>query len=138
MLDQNQAQTSHKRSTLGVFRDLAELRRQPSFQYGAVKTVIVNDQIFSFLRKAFGFDVYLICMNLSDVNTNVNLLVSNEIAPRAYVALYVPGILYTENNGNSVEDIDLDSKYKQKSPVLTKNVFLKPRDCLVLTWPTSD
>lgn len=102
--------------------------------------VTVNDQVFSFLRKAFGCDVYVVCMNMSESNANVNLLVSNEIAPRAYVALYIPGTLYTENNGccGAVEDIDLDAKYKPKSPVLTKNVFLKPRDCLVLTWPTSD
>lgn len=124
---------------MSIFRDLIDLRRHASFQYGAVKMVTVNDQVFSFLRKAFGCDVYLICMNMSDSNTNVNLLVSNEIAPRAYVAVYIPGTFYAENGCvGAVEDIDLEAKYKAKSAVLTKNVFLKAHDCLVLTWPTSD
>lgn len=81
------------------------------------------------MRRAFGCDVYLVCMNLSDTNASVNLLTSSEIAPRAYVAYYIPG--------STIED-GLDVKYKIKAPILTKSVALNAKDCLILTWPTSD
>jgi hypothetical protein len=128
---------------LNVFKQVLKLREQVTFQCGTVKVLTANEQTLSFLRKAFGCDVYLIVMNLSDSLATVNLLVSNEIAPRAYVALYIPGRRETTTTSNGHhsdkdETTDLNIKYKLKSPVLTKSVTLKARDCLILTWPTSD
>lgn len=128
------SQLDSKTSHLSVFKALIQLRQKPAFQYGSVKMHVMTEQIFSFVRKAFACDVYLVCMNMSERNANVSLLTSNEIAPRAYVAMYIPGGTTTDKN----DEIDLFVKYKPKEPVLTKNVFLKPRDCLILTWPTSD
>lgn len=120
---------------LGVFKELVSLRQQVAFQWGSLKMVTVNDQVFSFLRKAIGFDVYLIAMNMSDSTATANLLVNSDIAPRAYVALYIPGNCGANND--KVE-VDLLSKYKPKAAIMTKNVLLKPHDCLILSWPTSD
>lgn len=122
------------------------MRRHASFQYGSLKIHTVTTQIFSFLRKAFGADVFLVCINTSDSDVTVNLLTSNEVAPRAYVALYIPGssTVHTIKTSTLKDDEAaataeaLDTKYKPKSPVLTKNVALKAHDCLILTWPTSD
>ena len=115
-----------------IYAKLVELREQPSFQWGVYKEVVVNEKIFSFFRRAFGFPVFLVVMNMSDTNENVKLLTNTDIAPRAYVKLYIPGQV------SKSDDIDLVEKYKVDSAVLTKNVFLKARDILVLTWKSSD
>jgi hypothetical protein len=126
----------NEKSHLSVFKQLVTLRSQLAFKWGCVQIVTANEQILAFLRKAFGFEVYLVAMNLSDSTTTANLLVNNEIAPRAYVALYIPG--KADGKSKDAETVDLEAKYKVKSPVLTKSVTLKARDCLILRWPTSD
>ncbi len=80
-------------------------------------------------------------MNICDSITTTNLLLNSNIAPRGYVAYYAPGNS-KQNDALSFKLLpngkNLDIDYKTKSPVLTKNVTLKPRDILILTWPSSD
>lgn len=141
-----QIQLNQENSHLKVFKDLIELRKSPSFLYGKLSVLLANEQVFAFVRKAFGSPVFLVAMNLSSSNASVNLLLNNNIAPRGYVAYYAAGKYMANNtaaapadtsmmkpNGNAVEP-----DYKLKSPVLTKNVSLKPFDTLILTWPSSD
>ena len=124
-----------------VFKELIELRKSPSFLYGKLSVLLANEQVFAFVRKAFGSPVFLVAMNFSNSTTTVNLLLNNNIAPRGYVAYYAPGNVKQTDvtsfkllpNGNNPEN-----EYKLKSPVLTKNVCLKPFDTLILTWPSSD
>ncbi len=100
---------------------------------------MANEQVFSFIRRAFGQPVFLVVMNMSDKNTNVNLLKSTDIAPRAYVKYYIPGKVSTTSAADTpADDVNLLEKYKVEAPVLTKNVFLKARDCLILYWRSSD
>ena len=120
--------------------ELMELRKRPSFQWGQLSLLVVNDQVFSFIRNAYDFPTFLVVINMSDKNTNVNLLINSDVAPRAYVTYYIPGnnSAFNENgifNSNSTyKDVDLNETYKKGAPVLTKNVFLKAHDCLILTW----
>lgn len=122
---------------MNVFRDLVKLRKSPSFQWGKLEVLLANDKVFAFVRRAFGFPVFLVAMNFSDSLTTVDLLLNNNIAPRAYVAYYMPGNIANHDTSNLNGFVD-DCNYKLKSPVLTKSVTLKPRDGLVLTWPHSD
>lgn len=111
---------SHLQTTI----KLLKLREQASFQWGKLKLHVINEQIFSFTRKAYDFPSYLVVLNISDKPSKVILETSSEIAPRAYVSCYISG-----GKSNS-----LDSQYQVNAPVLTKNVSLNPRDCLVLMW----
>ena len=110
---------------MSVFKDLVKLRAEPSFQWGKLELVLANDQVFAFVRRAYGFPVFLVAMNLSGSVTNVNLCLNNNIASCARVVYYIPGCV----NGSD-DSVD----YKLDSAVLTDNVFLKPYDTLVLTW----
>ena len=107
-----------------MFRDLVKLRGEPSFQWGKLELVLANDQAFAFVRRAHGFPVFLVAMNLSSSVANVNLCLNN-IASCARVVYYIPGCF--NGSGDSVD-------YKLDSAVLTDDVLLKPYDTLVLTW----
>ena len=146
-------QLNQENSHLKVFKDLMELRKSPSFLYGKLSILLANEQVFAFVRKAFGSPVFLVAMNLSSSHASVNLLLNNNIAPRGYVAYYAPGKQMAANNNNSNnsttapnDDASMmkpngntaEPDFKLKSPVLTKNVALKPFDTLILTWPSSD
>jgi len=126
---------------LKIFKDLVELRKSPSFLYGKLSILLANEQVLAFVRKAFGSSVFLVAMNISDSMATANLLLNSNIAPRGYVAYYAPGNS-KQNDITSFKLLpngkNLDIEYKIKSPVLTKNVILKPRDILILTWPSSD
>lgn len=117
-------QLEDKESHLQATIQLLKLRELPSFQWGKLKLHVITDQVFSFTRKAYDFPSFLVVINISDEQSNVTLETSSEIAPRAYVSCYIPG-----GKSNS-----LNSQYKLDAPVLTKNVSLNPRDCLVLMW----
>lgn len=124
-------------SHLQVFCDLMKLRKQtPTLQWGKTTVIKANEQVLAFTRTAYDFPTYLIAMNLTEENINVNLLVSSSIAPRAYVTYYLRGkqIKQPDLDEETPKEIDMASVYKTGAAVLTKNVFLKGYDCLVLTW----
>ena len=129
-------QSSQDNSHLKVFKDLMELRKSPSFLYGKLSILLANEQVFAFVRKAFGSPVFLVAMNLSNSNATANLQLNSGIAPRGYVAYYAPG--RSEQTMFNLLPNVATPDYKPKSPVLTKSVLLKPHDTLVLTWPSSD
>lgn len=116
-------------SHLSIFKNLVNLRRSPSFQWGSYQPVVVNDEVFSFLRKAYGFPPFLVAMNFSGSLVQVNLAISNDIAPRAYVVYYIKG---TKNQ------MDTQLDYEVKSPLLTKNLKLNPHDLIILTWAATE
>ena len=118
------AQLKESGSHLNMAIKLLKLRQQPSFQWGKLKVHVVNDQVFSFTRKAYDFPTYMVVMNISDRPARVVLETGSDIAPRAYVSCYIPGL----------EESSLLEAYKLNAPVMTKNVSLEARDCLVLTW----
>lgn len=129
-------QLNESESHLKIFCDLIKLRKNtPTLQWGKTSVIKSNEQIFAFTRTAYDFPTYLIVMNLSKENVNVNLLVSSDIAPRAYVVYYLKGKRIKqpdEDNETLGDKKDIDMSLG--APILTKNVFLKGYDCLVLTW----
>ena len=146
MLKNVQKQLEDSRSHLNVFRNLVELRKTlPVLQWGTLNMLKVDEQIISFTRSSYDFPTYLVVMNLSNKNVNANLLVSTDIAPRAYVVYYVPGkpqqAAKTESHdkeSNKEAEIDLIETYKKGAAVLTKNVFLKSYDYLIVTWHSTN
>ncbi|KAJ8297997.1 hypothetical protein KUTeg_024528 [Tegillarca granosa] len=50
-------------STLKIYKALAKLRQQPSFQNRNITTGVVNDNVFSYVRTAYGRPKYLITIN---------------------------------------------------------------------------
>lgn len=124
-----QSQLKCENSHLNIFKNLVDLRQLPSFQWGSYQPVVVNNEIFSFLRKAYGFPPFLVVINFSSSRTETNLAISSDIAPRAYVVFYVKG----SKNKNNCE---LD--YKIKSPLLTKSIKLNARDIIILTWGSTE
>ncbi len=52
------------RSPLQLYRDLARLRRQRTFQTGAFDFAVVNRNIFSFIRYAHDQPDYLVAINV--------------------------------------------------------------------------
>jgi len=137
-----QDQLEDSRSHLNIFRNLVELRKSlPVLQWGSLNMIKVDQQIISFTRSAYDFPTYLVVMNLSDKNVNANLLVSTDIAPRAYVVYYVPGRPKTQTKAETIDketmketEMDLIETYKKGAAILTKNVFLKSYDYLIVTW----
>ena len=121
------------------------LRRLPSFQWGKLEILLVNEHIFSFTRKADDHPVYLIIINLSDEDQTTNLMVNDNISSRAYVLYYISGtyneinnnsyieIITSENSDEDMNEKNLINKYKINSLIPTSNVKLNPYDCLILT-----
>lgn len=120
-----QTQLKDSESCLSITMNLLNLRQLPSFQWGKLSVHVVTDQIFSFLRRAYDFPAFLVVMNISDVAGTVALETNANIAPRAYVSTYIPGIKKVS---------ELSKIYTKNAPVLTNNVTLNARDCLILTW----
>jgi hypothetical protein len=121
-----------------------KLRRLPSFQWGKLEILLVNEHIFSFTRKSDDHPVYLVAMNISDQDQITNLMVNDTIAARAYVLYYISGTYKEINNNEYIqmnmsenhEDINernLINKYKVNSLIPTNNVKLNAYDCLILT-----
>lgn len=104
--------------------------------------LLVDENIFSFMRKAYGFNGYLVIMNISDSIQEFNIYKKgNEskqvIDPIAYVAYYI-----TSNKNRTIKDRnglnEIKLNYKHKEAVSTKNIRLNARDCLILTCTNSD
>ena len=102
---------------------MIQLRQLPSFQWGKLSVLVADEQIFAFTRTSYDFPAYLVVMNISDRAATANLLINSDIAPRAYVVCYI-----------AAKETHLAATYTSDAPVLTKQVALNARDCLVLTW----
>lgn len=124
-----QVQLNDSGSHLNTTMTLLKLRTLPSFQWGKLKIHVVTDQVFSFTRRAFDFPSYLVVMNISDITVKVKLETTSEIAPRAYVSSYMPGL-----TREALKDNYLSKVYTPNASVLTKLVTLDARDTLILTW----
>ena len=131
-------------SHLKTFIDLIQMRKSlPILQWGKLEMHLCNEKIFSFLRFSYDYPTYLVVMNLSAENVNTDLLIGTDIAPRAYVVYYLEGtniksVAEPTDSQKAKKEVDLTELYKKNEPVLTKNVFLKGYDCLVLTWHSTN
>ena len=129
-----------------MFRDLVEMRKLPSFQWGDLKLHEINEQVFSFLRFAGqGNAEFLVAMNLSDEKTLVNLS-GDRVPNKASVFYYSPGNkslkglkmkdLFKLEKEKCFDQEELNDSYEKEAEVFTKQIRLNPHDFIILTWLT--
>jgi hypothetical protein len=113
---------------LNIFKNLVKLRKEPSFQWGEFDYCLVNEQIFSFVRSALGFPMFIVVMNMSNKNaTNFNLQSNSVIIPNIVVVKY----FIPDYQGLNNEKTDL--KYQLESFVRTCELSLDAHSCLILS-----
>ncbi|XP_041359243.1 maltase 1-like isoform X2 [Gigantopelta aegis] len=101
-----------------VYRTLAKLRQQESFLYGKFSYAVVNNNIFSYIRKAKGFSSYLVAINFGDVSSVDDYSgepVSSEVGT------------VVVNTANFKDDT-----YAVKKVISLKHISLKPGEGLVI------
>ncbi|XP_042865643.1 maltase A1-like [Penaeus japonicus] len=83
------AQLEAKESHLKVYKELARLRKQEPFAGGQTSYPVVTSEIFSVLRHLEGYESYLLVINTSEEETEVDLHhhASMELPPTAEVVL---------------------------------------------------
>ena len=60
---------SSGRTPLQIYRRLAGLRREESFQRGSMQYVVITDNVFSFVRHYKNHAPYLVAMNFGSVRS---------------------------------------------------------------------
>ncbi len=119
-------------STLRIYMDLVKLRKNDSFLWGSFCYAVVDEHIFSFIRNAFDYSTFLVAMNLSDEDVSVNFFTTKLVPYTVNVAYYF------DNDTNT--SLDANSKphklpaYTLNQQMHTKNVILKAKSCIILTW----
>jgi hypothetical protein len=111
------------KSTLRIFSDLTRIRQKPSFQWGEFNHAIVDENVFSFIRSAFGEPSFLVAMNLSNQNLTVNFQATRLLPSKAKV------VYYFDNNLSSS-----DKLYEDGKDVLTKSLSLPLKSLLIVEW----
>ncbi len=115
--------------------DLVKLRKNDSFLWGSFRYVIVDEHIFSFIRNAFDYSTFLVAMNLSDEDVSVNFFTTKLVPYTVNVAYYF------DNHTSTSFDKSLESHktpmYTLNQQMNTKNVILKAKSCIILTWKST-
>lgn len=121
------AQINDPFSSLRVYKNLARIRKNSAFQWGTMEYAIVDENVFSFLRKAFDNPTYLVAINCSKNETKIDLSQVKKIPTRVQVEYYF------YNNQKSIK-IDL-----QQSQMINtkKSCLMDPKSCLILKWSDS-
>ena len=120
-----------KLSTLKIYMELAKIRRNPSFLWGTFEYALLNDQIFSFIRKAPNSPSFLVVMNLSDNDSTTDFSSIKQV-PRKLNVVY-----YFDHESKKLLDKDPnDFKliYEPNEVIMSNKVFTKPRGCAILNW----
>ncbi|KAK7076944.1 hypothetical protein SK128_021887 [Halocaridina rubra] len=60
-------------SHLKVYQHLAQLRKEEAFRSGGIAYPVITEDIFSFLRYSVGYEMYLLVINTSQQDIEVNL-----------------------------------------------------------------
>ena len=105
-----------------VYKKLAGLRQEPSFQWGILHKVLQNDNVFCFVRQAEGFPGYLVAINFGPSADVLDFHAARtDLIPREAV---VAG--HTHNFGHEEFKIGL------KVPV--DNIHLKKGQGVIFSW----
>ena len=103
-------------NTLQVYRKLARLRKQETFLRGSMQYVVINDNVFSFVRHYRGHPAYLVALNFgkeSSVDDHSCFLGSN-------------------HNRGSVEIVSGNSTVREETKLDLKKLKLAPGEGLVI------
>lgn len=117
--------TSHGagNNLIRLYRDLAMLRHEPSFAWGALNINTAATDVVSFVREAPGFDGYLVAANVADSSTgSTNFRALHNIPKNGTVEYF-----YSNNELSAKE-------FEVKLSVVTEKIILKPGELLVLRF----
>lgn len=111
-------------SQIKLFKELAKLRDEPSFQWGDQKFFLEDKstKVFSYLREAYRFDGYLIAFNPSNEIEFNDFHTSHDVPLEAQVVLHY-STLNIRNNDFIVGN-----------ELTTDKILLRPGDILVLKY----
>jgi hypothetical protein len=117
---------------LEVFQELAGLRREPSFMWGAYERVgLLSPDIFAFLQRADGFTGYLVVMSFPQEGSTVqNSLADFHKASPQVIPVEAEIILSTENFPS-----DRWSEYHPGTKVSMERFLLEPGEGTVSVLP---
>ena len=105
-----------------MYREASALREEPSFSWGSYKQAVANDNIFSFVRSADGFEGYLVAINFGK-----NVAVTDFHAAHK-TTIPAKGIIvaHTANFGHA--------DFKKDLEVALDNILLNPGEGVVFKW----
>lgn len=130
-----QAQQAHGAGTtiLEVFKNLTVLRKEPSFQWGRYEDgALANKNIYAFVRQAVGFEGYLVAINFSPANDNLDSVADFHGARPDIVPIEGTVVATT---GNIPHDRSAD--YSIGTVARLDSFFLKPGEGIIVKWPAS-
>ena len=109
-------------TTLEVYQEASALREEPSFSWGSYKEAVANDNMYSFVRSADGFDGYLVAINFGKAETTTDFHSAHKkIIPQKGVVV-----------ANSANFDNAD--FKKGTEVTLDNILLKPGEAVVFKW----
>lgn len=117
--------TSHGagNNLIRLYRDLAMLRHEPSFAWGAININTESANVISFVREAPGFDGYLVAANVADSSTgSINFRALHDIPKNGTVSYF-----YTNSEFSAKE-------FVVGLHIVTEKIILKPGELLVLRF----
>lgn len=101
-----------------MYKDLSKLRREPSFQWGEVKTNTDN-KVISFVREATGYDGYLIAANTGMNRETVDFKTKHETAANGKLVY-----MYTPTDVSISGDFVIDSQIRLDNLMLKQGQFI--------------
>ena len=102
------------------------LRQEPSFQWGTMENVVVDENILSFVRQAEGFKGYLVAINFGDNAATVNF---HGTKPE-FVPLDGVVAVHTSN----FDAVSRSEDYAVGNVADLTGVYLKPKEGVVFWW----
>jgi len=112
-----QSELKDLNSHLWTYKRLSQIRRLPQFVNGSIEYAIVNEKIFSFLRKASKNVFSLVIMNLSEQTELVD------------VSPYIGSLARVLYNFGRVKS---SANYIPRFILRTKSLRISPKSCLIL------
>ena len=107
-----------------IYKELAKLRQEPSFQWGQITTPMdKSNTLITFVREAKGFKGYLVAINFS---TNKSLVVYEDLPVNGIVKYF-----YTDPSTHSKQLII-------GAEVVLSNILLKPGEMIVVEFDRAE
>jgi len=118
----------HSDSTLKVYRALAALRGEPSFQWGEYKdTQDASQKVYGFIRQAQGFPGFLVAANFDSVHGTADFHAMHpDVVPKQ-------GKIVANTMSR-----DRQPEYPVNHTVWLDGVYLAPGEGVVLSWDWKD
>jgi alpha-glucosidase len=90
------AEKSAAKSHFKFYQRLMELRKLDTFEYGDMKIVALNQNVFAYVRELLDHETYVVIVNLSQNYENVDLKVFATLREKLRVVAAAPASDYEE------------------------------------------